>query len=50
MRLSSPVLKESIGDKSIEQIAAEYRAHQVEPIVDASVAVEIICPDRDLLY
>lgn len=46
--LASPRAGESRGTKSIEQIAAERRARQVEPIVDVPMAVDIVRRDRDL--
>lgn len=46
--LASPRPGDSRGTKSIEQIAAEHRARQVEPIVDVPMAVDIVRRDRDL--
>lgn len=43
----SPSPAKSRGTKSIEQIAAEHRARQVEPIVDVPMAVDIIRRERD---
>lgn len=45
--LASPRTEASRGTKSIEQIAAEHRARQVEPIVDVPMAVDIVRRDRD---
>lgn len=44
----SPSPAKSRGTKSIEQIATEHRARQVEPIVDVPMAVDIVRRDRDL--
>ncbi|HEY7905533.1 MAG TPA: Arc family DNA-binding protein [Wenzhouxiangella sp.] len=45
--LASPRTGVLRGTKSIEQIAAEHRARQVEPIVDVPMAVDIVRRDRD---
>jgi hypothetical protein len=45
--LASPRPGESRGTKSIEEIAAEHRARQVEAIVDAPMAVDVVRRDRD---
>ena len=42
-----PALGETTGTKSIEQVAAEHRASQLQPIADAPLAVDLVRRSRD---